>query len=136
MMNLLEKWRDKATRYVDVRLQLIKLGIIQRTANVISSMMLGIILLFFFFTMFIFMGMGIMKVLSVWFDSEIWGAFATAGFFLIFILVIGAMRKTITTAFAGIFIGIITESDEDDDNDENDEKTKFKDEDEDEEESD
>ncbi len=118
MMNILEKWRDKATRYVDVRMQLIKLGIIERASNVLGSMMIGFILLFLAFSMLIFMGMGIMKAMSLWLNSEIGGSFATAGIFLLFILIIGGMHKKITAAFAGMFIGIITASDEDEDDDE------------------
>lgn len=122
MINILAKWRDKATRYVDVRLQLIKLGIIERASNVLGSMMLGFILLFLSFTMFIFMGMGLMKALSILLDSEVWGALATAGIFLIFILIIGGLHKKITAAFAGLFIGIITASDEEEEDDEDEKK--------------
>lgn len=136
-MNILEKWRDKATRYVDIRLQLIKLGIIERASNVLGSMMIGFILLFLAFSMLIFMGMGIMKQMSIWLNSEVAGSFATAGIFLVLILLIGGLRKQITNAFAGIFIGIITASDEEEtDDDEDDPKKKANAEDEDDEETD
>ncbi len=40
-MDILGKWRDKATRYVDVRFQLIKLGFIERTSHVLGNLMIG-----------------------------------------------------------------------------------------------
>lgn len=119
-MNIFGKWKDKATRYVDVRFQLMKLGFIERTSHVLGNVMMGFILLFLFFTMLIFMGMGIMKAISIWLDSEVAGSFATAGIFLLFILLFIGLRKKVLVAFAGFFIGVMTAGD--DDNDEEDEK--------------
>jgi uncharacterized membrane protein YqjE len=120
-MNIIGKWRDKATRYVDVRLQLIKLGVIERASNVLGSMMLGFILLFLAFSMLIFMGMGLMKAMSIWLDSEVAGSFATAGIFLVLILLFVGLRTKIKNIFAGLFVGIITASDEEEDDEDGEE---------------
>jgi len=117
-MNILGKWKDKAFRYVDVRFQLMKLGFIERTSHVLSSVMIGFILLFLAFSMFIFMGMGLMKALSIWLDSEVGGSFATAGIFLLLIFLFIALRKKVLLAFAGLFIGIMTAGDDEEDDDE------------------
>ncbi len=117
-MSILSKWKDKATRYVDVRFQLMKLGFIERTSHVLGNLMIGFILLFLSFSMLIFMGMGIMKAMSLWLGSEIGGSFATAGIFLLFILLFILLRKKVLIAFAGFFIGVMTAGQDDEDEDE------------------
>jgi len=121
-MNIFGKWKDKAFRYVDVRFQLMKLGFIERTSHVLGNLMIGFILLFLSFTMLIFIGMGLMKALSVLFDSEIAGSFATAGIFLLMILIFIGLRKKVLVAFAGFFIGIMTAGLDDDEEEEEDGK--------------
>jgi hypothetical protein len=94
-----------------------KLGFIERTSHVIGNLMIGFILLFLSFSMLIFIGMGLMKAFSIWLNSEVAGSFATAGIFLILILLFVGLRKKVLIAFAGFFIGIMTAGADDDDDD-------------------
>lgn len=116
-MNVFNRWKDKANNYIDVRLGLLKLSLIERTSNVIGRLLLSFIYIFLGLTVLSFVGYGLMEVFSAWFDSRIGGSFATAGLFLLLLLIIFALRKPILAAFAGIFIGVLTEGDDDDNDD-------------------
>ena len=126
MINLFGKWKDKATQYVDVRFQLLKLGMIERISNVLGFVMLGFGILTITLAIFIFLGIGMMESFSVWLDSRIAGAFATTGFFIILLLIVVGIRKGILTALSGVFIRIMTEGDDDDDDDDDDRKSRLK----------
>ncbi len=120
MMNLFNSWKDKATAYVDVRLGLLKLSLIERTSNVIGHLLISIIYIFFTLAALTFLGFGLMETFASLFDSRVGGAFATAGLFILLMLVIFLMRKSIIRSFAGIFIRVLTEGDDDDDDEEHD----------------
>lgn len=113
-MNLFGKWKDKATEYVDVRVQLMKLQFIERTSKVLSSLMFGFVLLIISLTVLVFMGFGIMETLSSWFNSRIGGAFATSGVFLLLLFIFVGIRKRVMASFAGIFIRTLTDDPDDD----------------------
>lgn len=114
-MNLFGKWKDKATEYIDVRVQLMKLKFIERTSKVLSSLMFGFVLLIISLTVLVFMGFGIMETFSSWFNSRIGGAFATSGVFLLLLFIFIGVRGRIMAAFAGIFIRTLTDDPDDDD---------------------
>ena len=123
-MNLLGKWKEQAAQYVDVRYQLAKLKFIERTSHVLSTLMLGFVLMIVSIVVLIFIGFGVMEYCSDWLDSRTMGAFATAGFFLLFIGVLYILRKKMVTSFADLFVRIMTDdpNDDDDDDDEDDRK--------------
>src|SRR3954471_19957542 len=101
-MNVFNRWKEKANNFIDVRLGLLKLSLIERTSNVIGRLLLLIIYIFLGMTVLSFIGFGLMEVFAAWFDSRIAGAFATGALFLILLLMVFAMRKAILAAFAGI----------------------------------
>jgi hypothetical protein len=116
-MNVFNRWKEKANNFIDVRLGLLKLSLIERTSSVIGRLLLSFIYIFLGMTVLSFIGFGLMEVFAAWFDSRIGGAFATAGLFLLLLIIVFAMRKAILSAFAGIFISLLTEGDDDDDDD-------------------
>lgn len=118
MINLFGKWKDRATEYIDVRVQLAKLKFVQGASNVLSSLMFGFILVVVSISVLIFMGLGIMEVFTHFFNSRIAGAFATSGTFLLLMLVLFAFRKSFLRSFAGLFIRIMTDLGEDDEDEE------------------
>lgn len=120
-MNLFGKWKEKATEYVDVRVQLAKLKFIERASHVIGNLMLGFAMMATMIAVLFFFGIGLMETFTVLFDgSRIGAAFATSGVFLLLVGLIYALRKTILAAIAGIFIRIMTDpGDEDDEQDRN-----------------
>jgi hypothetical protein len=114
-MNVFNKWKDKLSHFVDVRLNLIKLGFIERTSTVLGFVILTFIMLFLTLAVLLFIGIGLQE----WFsslldDNRIAGAFLTAAFYLLFIIVLVLLRKPIVGAFAGLFIRVMTDSTDDD----------------------
>jgi hypothetical protein len=117
-MNIFTRWKDKASNYIDVRLGLLKLSLIERTSSVLGHLLISFIYIFFTLSALTFIGYGLMEAFSAWTDSRIAGAFMTAGLFVLMLVIIFLLRKTIVNAFAGIFIRVLTEGDEDDDEEE------------------
>ena len=119
-MSLFGKWKEQATEYVDVRVQLAKLKFIERASHVIGNLMLGFAMLITMIVVLVFFGYGIMETLTVWFDgSRIAAAFTTSGIFLLLVGIIYGMRKSILTAIAGVFIRVMTDTDDDDEDNNN-----------------
>jgi hypothetical protein len=121
-MNLFTRWKDKASNYIDVRLGLLKLSLVERTSSVVGHLLISFIYIFFTLSTLTFIGYGLMEAFSEWTDSRIAGAFMTAGLFALMLAIIFVMRKTIINAFAGIFIRVLTEGDEDDEDDDDDDQ--------------
>ncbi len=122
-MSFIDKWKDKIAHYVDVRLDLLKLGFIERTSNILSYLIFVFIGLFLAVSILIFLGIGIGEYFSELLDSRAGGFFITTGFYILLLLILVMARVPVLKMFAGIFIRIMTASDEDDD-DEDDDKLK------------
>lgn len=114
-MSFIETWKDKITQFADVRLNLVKLTVIERSSSVLGYLIYTFILLFLVLAVFLFLGIGLQEWFSEMVDSRIGGAFMTMGFYVLLIVVAFVLRKTILNGFAGIFIGILTAQDTDDD---------------------
>lgn len=113
-MSFIETWKDKITQFADVRLNLVKLTVIERSSSVLGYLIYTFILLFLVLAVFLFLGIGLQEWFSEMVDSRIGGAFMTMGFYVLLIVLAFVMRKTILNGFAGIFIGILTAQDKDD----------------------
>ncbi|RYD52868.1 MAG: hypothetical protein EOP52_01600 [Sphingobacteriales bacterium] len=114
MLNIFNEWKENATRFLEVRANLIKLSFVERTSNVLSYLIYVFILLFLAITVLIFLGISLQETFSHWFDSRILGAFATLGLYLVLAAIVILARKSILNAFAGIFVRMLTAEDEDD----------------------
>jgi hypothetical protein len=117
-MSFLTDWKEKATNYIDVRLGLLKLSLIERTSKVVGHLLLSFIYVFLTLCALSFIGIGLMETFSALLNSRVAGAFITAGLFILLLLLLLALRKSVLRAFAGIFIRVMTEGDEDEDKDE------------------
>jgi len=112
-MSFIQDWKDKLTGFVDVRMNLLKLTVVERSSSVLSYLIYTFILLFLVLAVFLFLGIGLQE----WFtslldDNRIAGAFLTMGFYVLLIVLAFVLRKVILAGFAGIFIGILTAQDE------------------------
>lgn len=113
-MSFIQDWKDKLTQFAEVRLNLVKLTVIERASSVLGYLIYTFILLFLVLAVFLFLGIGLQEWFSEMIDSRIGGAFMTMGFYVVLIAVAFVLRKTILAGFAGIFIGILTAQDNDD----------------------
>ena len=113
MLDQIGKWKDKITQYIELRAQLIKLGLIDRTSNVLSYFIFTFICLFFLLAIFIFLGMGTGEYFAAVLHSYTAGYFITAGIYILLLLMLVAFRKKIIDIFSSQFIQILTETDRD-----------------------
>jgi phosphotransferase system glucose/maltose/N-acetylglucosamine-specific IIC component len=113
MLDYISRWKDKVAHYVDVRVQLIKLNLIERVSGVLSYFIFAFICLFLTVCVLIFLGVGLGEFLSDVFDSRAGGYFATAGIYALLLLLLFGFRKTIANSFSSVFIRIMTAVDED-----------------------
>jgi hypothetical protein len=119
-MSFINKWKDKIAHYVEVRLDLIKLGFIERTSGILSYLIFVFICFFLSLSVLIFIGIGIGEYFAMVFDSRVGGFFVTAGFYLLLMVLMFLLRVPITNFFSGLFIRILTENDEEEDKTKND----------------
>lgn len=111
-MGFVKKWMDKIARYVDIKISLLKLELIEIISGVFSTLVFVLIAFFIGFCVLLFFGL----TLSEWFfsitDSRILAYLITTFVYLLLFILLLAIRKKITGFFSGIFIGILTEADE------------------------
>jgi hypothetical protein len=117
-MNFINKWKDKIAHYVDVRIQLAKLTVIERASNVLSYLIFVFICLFLAVTILIFLGISLGELFSGMTDSRALGYLMTTGVYLLLVVVLFLARKPIVESFAGVFVRMLTSGDDDDDEEE------------------
>jgi NAD/NADP transhydrogenase beta subunit len=125
--NLFNQWKNDATRFLEVRLNIAKLTFVERVSNVLSFIVYLIILLFLGILALIFLGISLQEVFTELLDSRIGGAFATLGFYVLLVIIGVVVRKSITNAFASIFVRIMTAEDDEDSDFEHAKKIKVED---------
>lgn len=112
MLDFIGKWKDKITGYIDMRLQLIKLDIAGRVSNVLSYTIFIILCVVFLLPFLLFSGMGLAELMSDLVQSRAGGFAITSGIYLLIMLLLLVFRKRIINAFAGMFIGVMTDGDD------------------------
>lgn len=113
-MNFITKWFDEIAQYVDVRLRLMKLSLIERISGVLSYFIFAFVALFVFVAVLIFLGMGLSEVFAELTGSQIAGYFITAGLYAFLMVALMLSRKGMISSMSGVFIRILTESEDDD----------------------
>ena len=112
-MSFISKWKDKLAHYIEVRLNLFKLGLIERISNILSYLIFVFIGLFLSVSILIFLGIGIGEYFAAILDSRAGGFFITAAFYILLLIFLFMLRVPITNGFAGVFIRIMTASESD-----------------------
>jgi len=113
-MSFIGKWKDRIAHYIDLRLSLIKLGFVERTAGILSYLIYVFISLFLTIAILIFLGIGLGEWFATLVDSKAGGFLMTAGVFLLLMILLILLRAAIIRSFSGIFIRIMTEMDDED----------------------
>ena len=122
MMQFFSKWIDKATDYIDVRVKLLQLSVVERTATILSYFGFLLIAMLISLLAFLFIGFGMAELFSELVSSRAGGFFLCALMFVLFLLVILGFRRKIFHSFSAIFVQLLT--DEEEDLDEEEEKKK------------
>jgi hypothetical protein len=118
MLDIFGKWKDKVADYVDARIKLMKLAMVEQISGVMSYLIYILIMLFVLLAVFILIGIGLGEYMAEVVDSRSGGFFIASGIFVFFIFLFVALRKYILRLFSGLFIGVLTAGHDDDEDDE------------------
>lgn len=91
--NNVEALFDHAGDYLDTRLDLLKLQVIQKTSDIVSSLASRLILIVIIVIFVTIVNIGIALVLGEWMGKAYYGFFTLAGFYLIVGLIFNAFRS-------------------------------------------
>lgn len=114
MLDFIGKWKDKIADYVDTRVQLVKLEVVERVSQVLSFFTFTIICVLLLMPILLFAGMGGAEFIADAIDSRGGGYLIMAGIYLVLLLILYAGRKFFIKKFEGLFIGVMTDNNDDD----------------------
>lgn len=112
-MGLLDSWKEKIAHYIDLRLRLLKLAVVERISGIMSYLILMFIVLFLSMSILIFLGVAFAEYFAEVLDSRSGAYLLTAGVLLLLFLSLFAFKKPIVRGISGVFIRILTEAGED-----------------------
>ena len=121
-MGIFTSIKEKITGYLDVHIKLMRLSFIERTSGLLSYLMFGMIVLFIFFCIILFLGFGLTELFTSLGLSRMASIFVTIGVYILLLTLVLGLRKNITRFFSNGLITVLTDGD--DDEDKNDEKEK------------
>lgn len=108
--------KDNVTKYIDLRLKLLKIETYEKVGKVSSVLLLVLLVLFivFFAVLFLFMGLG--YYLGQVLDSQSLGMSLIGGLYLLILLAVILCRKLIMNKIFGLFISELMKEDDDNEN--------------------
>jgi hypothetical protein len=115
MLGFITKWFDKIAHSLELRIQLIKLNLMERISGILSYFIFSFVVLFITLAILIFMGMGLSELFATLTGSRTAGYFITTGIYILLLAIIMAVRKSFIKSFSGVFIRIMTAEDGEDD---------------------
>lgn len=98
--NLINKWKNKVSEYIDTQLQLLQLEVVERVATILSFVVYLILFSFLLFIAFVLFGIGLSEFLSALFESKLMGYSLVAFLYLIGLFVI--VRQHVLADMAAI----------------------------------
>ena len=104
--------RDKITRYIDLRIRLLKLSAIEAASVLMSNLIFLLICLFLFFCILLFAGFGMAECMTDAGLSRAAAFFCTFGIYVVVLLLALVCRKGITGFFTSTFIKGLTAADQ------------------------
>lgn len=111
-MGIFNAIKEKILRYIDVNIKLIRINLIGRSADLLSYVIYGMIVLFIAFCIILFIGMGLTELFISCGICKLASIFITAGIYLVLLFIVLACRKPISRFLAGDIISRLTEDDE------------------------
>ena len=91
--NNVEALFEQAGDYLDTRLDLFKLQVIQKTSDIVSSLASKLILVMIIVIIVMIANVGIALVLGEWMGKTYYGFFSLAGFYLIIGLIFNSFKS-------------------------------------------
>jgi hypothetical protein len=116
-MSIFSEVKEKVTQFVGVQVKLIKLNLIERSSSLLSLFVFGLICMFIFFCILLYIGLGVTEAFMMMGFSKMASFFLTVGVYSLILFLTFIARKPITNFFAGIFIKELTGQEKKDDGD-------------------
>lgn len=105
--------KEKITRHIQIRIDLFKLEVIERSSGIMSYFMFALICLFIFFAVILFLGFGMSELFTDMGMSRGGSFMLMTGIYVLLLTTIVLMRKRITGLFSDTFVRILTEEEKD-----------------------
>ena len=102
--------KEKITRHIQIRVDLLKLEVIQRSSGIMSYFMFALICLFIFFSVIMFLGFGLSELFIDAGMSRGASFLLTTGLYVLLLTTIILLRGKITRFFSSTVISILTEN--------------------------
>jgi hypothetical protein len=116
-MSFINTVKNKIAEYAELRIRLIKLNLIEQVASIAGYFIFSILAVILGFIMLIFLGLALTEWFTIITDgSRLAGTFMTVGFYLILIIILLLLRKTLLKGVAGMVIKSITKPGKDEEN--------------------
>lgn len=112
MLNPLGSWKDKIVDEVQTRVELFKLGVVERIARVLSYFIFILICIFLLAAVFIILGLSMGEYFAGLTDSYALGYVIAAGIYLVLFFILYLLRNTLSKAFADLFVRLMTDDDD------------------------
>ncbi len=114
-MKILQPLKDAITRYFNLKIQHLKLEVLERLVTVTGYLVFIALLLLLMLGVLLFLGFGLAEYFSALFDSRAGGYFATAGVMLLLSVITFFLSKKIVGFFANKVLWLLTKKNEDND---------------------
>ncbi|MBX2905957.1 MAG: phage holin family protein [Taibaiella sp.] len=109
--------KEKISRHIQVRIDLVRLEVVERSSALMSHLLFALICLFVFFAILLFVGFGLAEVLyDIGLSRGISFLITTGIYILLFVLVV-LLRRNIIGFFSDTFIRVMTEGNDEDEQD-------------------
>lgn len=112
---MIGKLFDKATKYLQIKLDVLKLNAIQRVAVVMGFCMFLMLSMMLASAIMLFLGIALSEYFGALTGSTSAGYFIVTGIYVVLLLFIVLFKKKFQRWFAGLFISLLTTDDDDDD---------------------
>ncbi|MCB0698717.1 MAG: hypothetical protein H6551_00810 [Chitinophagales bacterium] len=111
---MLRNLLDKGLKYIEVKLDIVKLSVIERTSLIMGYTMFMGFLMIAGGSVVIFLGVALSMYLADVLDNAALGFLITSGVFVLILIGFVLMRRKIITKLADIFIDLFTNDIEED----------------------
>jgi ABC-type phosphate/phosphonate transport system permease subunit len=113
-MNIFERLKEKVLNYVELKIKLFKLGVIEHTSNIVSSFLFLFLLMFIGTTVLLFLGLFFSEWIYTLVHTRSIAYLLTAVAFVFLLVLLLLLRKKITKFFSDMFVAMLTEQNEND----------------------
>lgn len=118
MLSFIGKWKDKLTDYIDMRVRIMKLDLIERTSKVLSFFTFTIVCFLLVLPILLFMGIGVAEFFADLVGSRGGGYLIITGIYMLMLGALFMMRKQVIRKFTDLFIKVMTDNQDEEADDE------------------